>query len=304
LSELIAVFKLYFTVAEQLEITLECNPDDCTLEHLQAWKEAGVSRLSIGIQSFQEMQLGWMNRTHSAKEGLEAVKRAKAVGFDALTVDLMYGLPELSLADWKIQLDAVLELDVPHISAYCLTIEEKTALATWVKSGKIHPPTADQQSEQFELLVATLAEHGFEQYEISNFARNEQYSKHNTAYWKGKPYVGIGPSAHGYDLRTRYWNVANNQQYMRAIGEGVLPETVEVLSERDRFNEELLVGLRTKWGASKQNLFSVRDPEEDWKKIVNSYELSGDLLETSTHFVLTQKGRLLADAIASDLFWV
>lgn len=284
------------------EITLECNPDDCSTDQLIAWKTAGVNRLSIGIQSFTDEQLEWMNRTHTADEGLSAVERAIAVGFDQLTVDLMYGLPDLSQQAWLEQLNRVIGLGVNHISAYCLTIEEKTVLASWVKSGKIHPSNADQQSEQFELLVKTLADAGYEQYEISNFARNETYSQHNTAYWQGKKYVAIGPSAHGYDGMNRYWNVANNQLYIRQLENGKLPETVEELTKHDRFNELLMVGLRTKWGVQKAKLTALLPLNHSWKTKLEHWKQSNSLIETETHLMLTPSGRLLADAIASDLF--
>lgn len=301
-KRLVEQVRKYYVHTDIKEITLECNPDDCSDANLKAWKAAGVNRLSIGIQSFTDKQLSWMNRTHSANEGLEAVKRARATGFELLTVDLMYGLPELSAAQWLEQLQQVIALDVDHISAYCLTVEERTPLAKWVKSGTIHPSTADQQSEQFELLVQTLAGAGYEQYEISNFARNECYSLHNTAYWLGDHYVGIGPSAHGYDGVSRSWNIANNQEYMRRIETGELPETKEELTVYDRFNELLLIGLRTKWGVEKALLLSLLEPSEQWWKQLESWKSGGHLIETATHFILTPPGRLLADAIASDLF--
>ena len=304
LKRILVAVEINYCTAQSKEITLECNPDDCTEINLESWKALGVNRLSIGIQSFTDGQLNWMNRTHSANEGLEAVKRAKKVGFQALTVDLMYGLPDLSAPQWLLQLEQVIALDVDHISAYCLTIEERTPLAKWVKAGAIHPSNADQQSEQFELLVSTLATAGYEQYEISNFARNEQYSQHNTAYWFGKKYVAIGPSAHGFDGNNRYWNVANNQQYMKAIDEGNLPETIESLSANDRFNELLLIGLRTKWGVSKTALVDCLQAPEKWQQLLDQWKHSGKLIETDSHLILTQEGRLLADAIAADLFIV
>lgn len=294
--------KAHYNVVNDPEITLECNPDDCSDENLSDWKTAGVTRLSIGIQSFTDKQLSWMNRTHTADQGMEAVKRAKKRGFHNLTVDLMYGLPGLSLKKWEKQLRKVISLDVDHISAYCLTVEEKTPLAKWVKAGVIHPVDADQQSEQFELLVSVLAEAGFEQYEISNFARNKQYSMHNSAYWTGEHYLGIGPSAHGFNGNERYWNRPNNAIYLKEIQEGRLPETVEELSAFDRFNERLLIGLRTQWGVHKSMLFDQLQPQKGWFSLLESWKEKGDLLETETHYILTQPGRLLADAIASDLF--
>lgn len=302
IQELLSTVYAHYKASAVKEITLECNPDDCSEDRLAAWKAVGVNRLSIGIQSFTDDQLTWMNRTHTADEGLKAVERAITAGFDQLTVDLMYGLPDLSQQAWLEQLNRVIGLGVNHISAYCLTIEEKTVLASWVKKGKIHPSNADQQSEQFELLVSTLAAAGFEQYEISNFAKEGTYSKHNTAYWQGKKYVAIGPSAHGFDGINRYWNVANNQLYIQRIEEGVLPETVEELTQHDRFNELLMVGLRTKWGVQKAELFTLLTLDENWNKKLDNWKQSGAVIETPTHILLTQPGRLLADAIASDLF--
>lgn len=302
LERLIQHVKAYYRVSGSVEITLECNPDDCSIENLIQWKSLGVTRLSIGIQSFNDKQLEWMNRTHRAADSLNAVLHAKAVGFDELSLDLMYGLPDMTLEEWKEQLLRMIELNPEHISAYCLTVEQRTALSKWVKEGKLTVSTNEQQSEQFELLVSTLKEAGYEQYEISNFARNQHYSRHNTSYWKGAKYLGIGPSAHGYDQTNRYWNQANNRTYIRALKAGQLPETVETLSASDRFNETLMIGLRTKWGVSKNQLFEYLSPDAEWFQIVKEYEDKNLLNQTEENMVLTESGRLLADAIASDLF--
>lgn len=304
LERLISHVRMHYSVNDGVEITLECNPDDCFIENLAIWKELGVTRLSIGIQSFNDRQLEWMNRTHRAADSLTAVMNAKQVGFDELSLDLMYGLPNMTPEEWKEQLLRIIELNPEHISAYCLTVEQRTALSKWVKEGKITVSTNEQQSEQFELLVSTLKEAGYEQYEISNFARNQQYSKHNTSYWKGAKYLGIGPSAHGYDQTNRYWNQANNRAYIRALKEGELPETVETLSVYDRFNETLMIGLRTKWGVSKSQLFGYVSPDAEWFQIVKEYEDKELLVQTEETIVLTEAGRLLADAIASDLFLI
>jgi len=304
LQKLINQVKSNYQVVDSVEITLECNPDDCSLENLQKWKELGVNRLSIGIQSFNDDQLKWMNRSHQAADSLNAVKNAKQVGFDELSLDLMYGLPNMTLQEWKDQLLQIIELNPEHISAYCLTVEQKTALSKWVKEGKLVVSSNDQQSEQFELLVSTLKDAGYEQYEISNFARNEHYSRHNTSYWKGSKYLGIGPSAHGYNQTERYWNQANNKVYLNELKKGSLPETIETLSDFDRFNELVMIGLRTKWGVSKQQLFENSAPNEEWFQIVKNYEDKNLLVQTEEHILLTNAGRLLADAIASDLFLI
>ena len=302
IRQLIEQVKSNYRVIDSVEITLECNPDDCSLENLKHWKQLGVNRLSIGIQSFRDEQLKWMNRSHQSADSLTAVRNAKEVGFKELSLDLMYGLPNMSLQEWKEQLDQLIALDPEHISAYCLTVEQKTALYKLVKDGKLHVSSNEQQSEQFELLVETLKNAGYEQYEISNFARNGHYSKHNTSYWKGAKYVGIGPSAHGYNGTERYWNQANNTFYIKELENDRLPETIEELSPFDRFNETLMIGLRTKWGASKQLLFENLSPDEEWFRTVKGYEDEKLLIQTEENLILTPAGRLLADAIASDLF--
>lgn len=302
LSQLIETIKQSYSVSNTLEITLECNPDDCSLEQLLAWKEQGISRLSIGVQSFDDYQLAWMNRSHSGLEALHAIQRAQQVGFNEISVDLMYGLPNLSNEKWVEQLHQVVALNVDHISAYCLTVEQKTTLAAWVKSGKIRPLTDDVQSEQFELLVAELAKNGFEQYEISNFARNNRYSKHNTAYWQGTPYIGVGPSAHGFNGTERYWNKANNTQYIQSLTKNELLETRELLSNNNQFNELIMLGLRTKWGVDKYALSAIIPLTEKWVRLKDRFLANKTMVETETHLVLTPAGRLLADAIAADLF--
>lgn len=302
LEQLIGTIAQHYHLSAAVEITLECNPDDCSLEHLTAWKRIGISRLSIGIQSFQSEQLAWMNRTHSGEEAKTAVQLARQVGFNEISVDLIYGLPDLSAEDWRKQLQQVIALGVDHISAYCLTVEQKTTLAAWVKSGKIRPLSDDLQSEQFELLVTELAANGFEQYEISNFANKQRYSKHNTAYWQGIPYVGVGPSAHGFDGNTRYWNKANNAQYMQSLAKNELLETRETLSLTDQFNELIMLGLRTKWGVNKSQLVELQPLTDQWLRQKNQYLAQDMLIETETHLLLTHAGRLLADAIAADLF--
>jgi len=302
LKHLFDAIVAHFDVSNISEITLEANPDDCSEENIRAWKQMGVNRLSIGIQSTTPTQLTWMNRTHNAEEGMQAVKRAIALGIDQISVDLIYGLPDLSVADWEAQLREITALPIQHISAYCLTIEERTPLAAWVKKGVIHPVDADMQSLHFECMVAVLNTAGFEQYEISNFARKEAYAKHNSSYWLGKKYLAIGPSAHGFDGKDRYWNVANNQQYMRALMNKQLDQEVEVLSNFDRFNERVMVGLRTKWGVKLHELLELCSPGPDWYEQVESFKTSGKLAEDNGALVLTESGRLLADAIAAELF--
>lgn len=304
LKGLLDTIKQNFTCASEIEVTLECNPDDCSLINLTDWKELGINRLSIGIQSFDDEQLKWMNRKHSSLQAKEALENAQKVGFSNITVDLIYGLPNLTLAEWEQQLLEITRLPIQHISAYCLTIEEKTVLAKWVKEKKIVPSDNDEQSDQFELLVSILAQNGFEQYEISNFCREENYSKHNSSYWLGKNFLGIGPSAHGFDGKSRYWNISSNQAYIRELEKNSLPETIETLSVKEQFNELILLGLRTKWGVDKQQLVALIQPNEEWVSLKNEFIQSGELLESETHFHLTEKGKLRADLIASEFFFL
>lgn len=302
ITVLIDAVKHHFKVLDTVEITLECNPDDATLERLIEWKKLGIHRLSIGIQSFNNEQLKWMNRTHNAKEAQEVIGLARSVGFAALTVDLMYGLPNLSLEDWRKQLKAILKYELPHISAYCLTVEPKTALAKWVRNKEISIPTTDEQAQQFLILQEVLTSAGYEQYEISNFARDNNYSKHNTSYWKGIPYIGIGPSAHGFSGNIRYWNCANNQEYIKQLEKGILPEEVEELTVKDQFNERIMIGLRTQWGVSVDELQKLLPITDKWKNEKEKWKNSKDLIEENNQLILTEKGRLLADHIAAQLF--
>ena len=291
-----------YQLSNELEITLECNPDDCSGEALAEWKKMGINRLSIGLQALQNEQLNWMNRTHSSHEGLAAIYRAIETGFDNLTIDLMYGLPGLSNDEWRENIKAIAVLPVQHISAYCLTVEEKTPLAAWITNGKLKESSNQLQEEQFIILVETLKGFDFEQYEISNFARENRYSKHNMNYWLNVPYVGIGPSAHGFNGTERYWNKPNNQVYMNSLEKDALPQETELLSNHDKFNELLMIGLRTKWGVSKAALQKCLPFDTQWLKLKDEFIQSGEMLETETHLILTLKGRLRADAIASDLF--
>lgn len=299
---LLAVNKLGKIEADA-EITLECNPDDCSLENLSAWKKLGINRLSLGIQSFNKEQLSWMNRTHNAQDSLLAIERAYACGFQVLTCDVIYGLPGMTLSELEFQLRTLIDFGINHLSAYCLTVEPRTALAKLVKDRAIEVSNNDEQAEQFLFLVDYLENQGFEQYEISNFAKNKAYSKHNTAYWQGKKYLGIGPSAHGFNGVERYWNIANNPQYINALKRSVLPEEREVLSKYDRFNEAILVGLRTQWGVSKALLAETGvELNTAWLEIWESFVKAGLCEENDLVFKLSKLGRLQADHIASELF--
>ena len=302
LFDILHAVRAHYHLVEIPEITFEVNPDDATEENLLAWKEIGINRLSIGLQSFQESDLTWMNRSHSTQQGETAVRLAQAHGFDNISIDLIYGLPDLSNEQWLSHLKRALDLKVQHISSYCLTIEPKTALNHFVAKGKLSRPTEDQQSEQFDLLVSTLGQAGFEQYEISNFAKDQLYAKHNSAYWNFTPYLGVGPSAHSFDGIQRRWNVANNTKYYQQIGKNQDWYEVEILSVSEKWNEYFLTGLRTKWGVLKRSIMELGGFNSTELKQLDSY-LQNDLMRLNDEqYVLTEKGKLQADGIASSFF--
>lgn len=302
LSSLLEEVKSNYTVSTDVEITLEANPDDITVEHLKNWKELGINRLSIGLQSFRSEDLEWMNRAHNRDEALSCVALAQKMGFDNINVDLIYGLPNLSLEDWKQNIQTVLDLKIQHVSAYCLTVEEKTVLNKWVEQRKIIPGNEDEQSDQFELLISELEKAGIEQYEISNFSLKGKHSVHNSNYWKGKHYLGIGPSAHSFNGTSRSWNVANNQKYIALVNNGESHIETEQLQVSDRFNELLLIGLRTSYGVDIEQLKTIQEPSSIfWKKIENM-KTAGWIILSDETISLTKEGKLKADYIASELF--
>ena len=292
-----------YQIDPEAEITLETNPDDVSKEKAEGWFELGINRLSIGIQSFFDEQLSWMNRAHNAAEAMNCVKTSKESGIENITIDLIYGVPKMTMEEWKENLSKAVELGVNHISAYCLTVEPDTALGHRVKKGKEKPVDEEAAALHFEYMVDFLASKGFRQYEVSNFAKVGFESKHNSAYWAEVPYIALGPSAHGFDGTSRYWNVANNPRYCAAIEAGELPTTKETLSREERFNEWIMTGLRTAKGI---DLKRGQEFEVDFRKIYSteieqliadgSARLEGDQL------TLTKKGMFLADGIASDFF--
>ena len=222
---------------DKKEITLEANPDDMSLEKLQDWKDVGVNRLSVGIQSFRDEDLQWMNRAHNAMEALSCIQKAKEVGFSNISIDLIYGIPDQSIETWKENLDRAIEADIQHISAYCLTIEKNTVFGKWKEQKKISEAPDEKTEQEFFMLKDHLNKAGFEHYEISNFAKPNSLSQHNTNYWRRKPYLGIGPSAHSFNGDQRLWNVRNNQVYIRSLDQGKLPIETEDLSTQNMYNE-------------------------------------------------------------------
>lgn len=290
-----------FETDSEMEVTLEVNPDDVSENQLNNWKKCGVNRLSIGVQSFLKADLAWMNRAHNENESQKAIELAKSHGF-LLTIDLIYGLPNTSLKKWDYNIQKAIDVAPEHISAYCLTVEQKTTLAKWVKDNKIKPADEDEQASQFLYLVDKLSEHGYEQYEVSNFARDGHYAKHNSNYWLGINYLGVGPSAHSFDGKSRSWNIANNAQYIKKITENQSFFEVEQLSNKNRFNEYLMTGLRTKWGVDFKKLNTIHNIPNAIMQKIDNYEKEGYLNKESDKLILTNKGKLIADQIASELF--
>jgi putative oxygen-independent coproporphyrinogen III oxidase len=293
-----------FSVASNAEITIEANPDDLNAKKISELRQLPVNRFSIGIQSFFEEDLRWMNRAHSAAEAESCIKRSQDAGFENLSIDLIYGYPLLTDSKWLSNINKAIEFETPHISSYSLTVEPRTALASAIKRGKQIPLNDEQSATQLITLIGKLKEDGFEHYEISNFSKPGKCAVHNTNYWRGVPYLGIGPSAHGFDGQARYLNVANNAAYLSELQNGKLAETIEELSLYDRFNEYMMTSLRTMWGSSLPKI------ESDFGKLfladtlknIKTFEQRGWLIREDEQLILTLDGKLFADYIASELF--
>ena len=293
-----------FTIDADAEITLEANPDDINEIKLKEWKSLGINRLSIGVQSFFEHDLQWMNRAHNAGQAIQSIKLAQANGFTNITIDLIYGTPTLSDTKWQQNFETAVALNVPHISCYALTVEPKTALEKMIAQHKIENVDAGTQSRQFELLMEWMAAAGYEHYEISNFAKPGHRSRHNSSYWQGKQYLGLGPSAHSFDGSSRQWNVANNALYIKSIEQNVLPFEKEILTATQQLNEYIMTSLRTMEGLSLQ--FIIAKWGKDFvNKIVlasKKYLNEGMMFEKDQHLILSREGKLFADGIAAELF--
>jgi len=245
MKSLLDAIKNNYAISKEAEITIEANPDDISKEKLSGWKAAGINRLSIGIQSFKEKDLQWMNRVHNTTQAFESILLAKNAGFNNFSVDLIYGTPGLTDEEWKINVEQVINSGAPHIACYALTVEPNTALQKMISLKKKVDIDTDQQARQFLLLMKWLKEAGYEHYEISNFAKPGYRSKHNNSYWQGKKYIGIGPSAHSYDGESRRWNVANNTLYIQSIKNNIIPFEEEKLTNGERLNEYIMTSLRT-----------------------------------------------------------
>jgi oxygen-independent coproporphyrinogen-3 oxidase len=302
LTTLVSAVKKNFGLQPDGEVTLEANPDDLTRETLESLREAGINRLSIGVQSFTDAVLTWMNRGHTADQIFSSYAAARALGFSNISLDLIYGIPGQTDSYWAETVRQAIALEPEHISAYHLTIEDKTAFGNWRKRGKLREAPEEQAAGEFSLLMDQLEGAGYDHYEISNFARAGLYGRHNSNYWRGEHYLGLGPSAHSYNGVSRQFNVANNHLYIKAITKQEVPAEKEVLTRENQVNEYLFTGLRTRWGCN------IRKLNETWGYDLLALPYTRQLLEhrlatlAEGHLVLTRPGKFQADKIAADLF--
>lgn len=294
-----------YELSPTAEITLEANPDDLNENKVQALRNTSINRFSIGIQSFHEEDLSWMNRAHNAQEADSSIKRVQDAGFENITCDLIYGYPLLSNLKWKSNIQKLIDLNVPHISSYNMTVESRTALAHFIKKGTTQAISEQQGAEQMLILIDYLTSNGYEHYEISNFAKHKNFAIHNTNYWMGKHYLGIGPSAHSFNGESRSWNIANNAKYIKGIVDGTPNYESEKLSTNDRYNEYIMTSLRTMWGINAGIILErfgndyVEYMEREIKQFIKTEEVE---VYDIAYYRLTAQGKLMADHIASELF--
>lgn len=295
-----------YKVKETAEITLECNPDDLDEQTLIHLKEAGINRLSIGVQSFNERDLKLMNRSHSAKQSENCLKLANQIGFENITIDLIYGLPNQSLSDWENNLQKMFAFNTSHFSAYTLTIEDKTALKHLVEKKKVILPKEQIVLAQFKVLMQSAKTNGYVHYEISNFAKEGCFSKHNSSYWKSKNYLGIGPSAHSYNGKSRSWNISSNKKYIHNLLEGKGCFHQERLSKKTRYNEYVFTSIRTIWGVNTKTIktqFGIKY-QSYFLNEVQKWEQQKRIKKSKEIYTLTNSGKFIADTITADLFMI
>lgn len=310
IQEINAIFEtIYrnFNISEDVEVTMEVNPDDLKPEYLKALYEVSpVKRLSIGIQSFRDEDLKMMNRRHTVNEAITSVRNSQEAGFVNINIDLIYGIPGLSMNAWKNNLEEAFHLGIQHISAYHLTFEPKTVFWRYVSQGKLKPIKENLSLKQFKWLVQETSHHGFIHYEISNFAREGYLSKHNTNYWKHEKYLGIGPSAHSYNLTSRQWNVANNTKYVEVLANNSIPFEKEELDAETNYNDYLLTSLRTMWGADIIHMKKVAGEKYTAYFVQQSQKFidNGEMVRNGDSFVLNLKGKFMADYIISELMYI
>ena len=304
LQSIFASIERYYSINELKEFTLEANPDDLDANYLNALQNTSVNRLSIGVQSFKEADLLFMNRAHSIQQVDYALKSAQDKGFTNISIDLIYGTPNLSMKEWEQHLNTMLTYEIPHFSSYGLTVELKTTLAHQIKTKQLPALNPDEAAQQFLLLIDWAKENNFDHYEISNFGKPGAHAIHNTNYWKGIPYLGIGPSAHSFNHKSRQWNIANNQVYIKSIlQDQTIPATEEELSLADQVNEYVMTSLRTMWGCDLDKIKNTWHTTLD-TVIIEKYIQQQLITQHQQTIFLSKQGKLFADAIAADLFIV
>ncbi|MCD4665356.1 MAG: radical SAM family heme chaperone HemW [Bacteroidales bacterium] len=294
----------FFKINSEAEITFEANPDDLDKSKITALRETPINRLSIGVQSFFDEDLKYLNRIHSVQQALQSIKNAKEAGFQNLSIDLIYGIPTLSEKNWLANLEKFFSLNLQHLSGYALTVEPKTALDILIKKKKTEAVKEQRIIEHFQVLTTQMKENGYVHYEISNFCKEPYFSKHNKSYWFGEKYIGLGPSAHSYDGKSRQWNVSNISKYISEVEKNIIPAEIEKLTPVQKYNEYVLTSLRTMWGTD-LNFISKQFGNEIakyFKSNVKNYVSSGKVMEKNGKYFLTVKGKLFADRIASNLF--
>jgi oxygen-independent coproporphyrinogen III oxidase len=305
IAAILQSIRAHFSLAPDAEITLEANPDDINPDKLNLWKKAGINRLSIGVQSFFREDLLWMNRAHNERQALSAVLEAQAAGIDNISIDLIYGIPGMSDENWKTNLARAISLEVPHLSCYALTVEPKTALYKKIKEGKTREVVPEDQARQFLQGILSLEDAGYEHYEISNFARPGKRSRHNSAYWQSKKYLGLGPSAHSFNGKTRQWNIANNSRYIQSLANHESCFEIETLRPVDMLNEYIMTSLRTMEGLDLQHIMRAFGPARGnlLEKNAARFIAQEQMKKEDEKLVLTSKGKLFADGIAGELFF-
>lgn len=304
IERILDLINAHFPVAKDVEITLEANPDDINHEKAVSWKKIGINRLSMGVQSFAEVDLEWMNRAHDATQAIASVQTVQQAGFDNITIDLIYGTPTLTDEQWAKNVETAIALHIPHLSCYALTVEEGTALAKMIRQRKKDNTDTEKQARHFEQLMRWMQDAGYDHYEISNFGKPDFHSRHNSSYWEGKHYLGIGPSAHSFNGNSRQWNVANNQKYLQAIGNGDIPFEIEILTPKQQLDEYIMTSLRTQKGLSLAHVSREwgRAQAERLEKEGQKFVQYGNAIIENGYLRLTDAGFLLADGIAADLF--
>ncbi len=306
INSIISKINEVFPFDNEIELTLEANPDDLSHQKLKELKHLGINRLSIGVQSFQPDILQFLNRAHNEEEAIQCIENAYQCGFENINIDLIYGIVEDNHLSLENDLEIISELSPAHISAYCLTIEPKTVFGNWSSKGKLKTVSENYAALQFEKVREEFAQLGYEQYEVSNFARDKLYSTHNSNYWQSVPYLGIGPSAHSFNGSSRQFNISNNARYIKELSQDNIPAEVEVLDKKTQANEFIMTGLRTKWGC---DLAILKDRYEydllrKNERVINSFQLQGLLKVDQNKLVLTKKGLLVADEIIAELFQI